>query len=145
LLTSFSTWSVAKLSDVPYQQRIKGNARFWLTFATLFYIRSYTITLAARGVVWVFARFARPVFLSDKDTKDTVLVGLTVSFVSLAADRSHDAGARRPLGKFGVVWRIDIFAFVSYLFSGQIGLRGPWLGWKRTPITLLLSEESAIF
>jgi hypothetical protein len=48
-------------------------------------------------VVWVFVRLVRAVFFVDKDTKDTVLAGLTVSFVSLAADRSHDAGARPDL------------------------------------------------
>jgi hypothetical protein len=94
----------AILIDFPHQRRIKCNARFWLTFAILFYIRSYTMTRAARDVVWVFVRFVRAVFFVDKDTKDTVLVGLTVSFVSLAADRSHNAGARRPLGRSGDVW-----------------------------------------
>jgi hypothetical protein len=99
-------WSlyVRNLSVSCHQRRVKGQAGFWLTFATLFYIRSYIKTRAARGVVWVFVRYVRAVFFADKDTKDTVLAGLTVSFVSLAADRSHDSGVRRPLGKFGDIW-----------------------------------------
>jgi hypothetical protein len=92
-------WSlyVRNLSVSCHQRRVKGQAGFWLTFATLFYIRSYIKTRAARGVVWVFVRYVRAVCFADKDTKDTVMVRLAVSFVSLAARRSHDSGARPDL------------------------------------------------